>query len=96
MKNLVLLIFFCLISSPVLAKSASNYIFSGKNQQQIQANEQSDSALKEENAEQIWNYTVDDYIDRNYGSDASPAFSNRENINPNESDYGYGTADGVD
>ena len=31
-----------------------------------------------------------------YGSDQSPAFLHRENINPNESDYGYGSFDGYD
>lgn len=31
-----------------------------------------------------------------YGSDQSPAFLNRENINPNESDYGYGGFDGYE
>lgn len=33
-------------------------------------------------------------INQDYGCDQSPAFLNRENINPNESDYGYGATDG--
>lgn len=43
--------------------------------------------------------TSDDFYEDNvmqeYGSEASPAFLNRENINPNEDSYGYGTSDGV-
>lgn len=35
----------------------------------------------------------DEMIYEQYGSDQSPAFNNRENINPNESDYSYGSAD---
>lgn len=46
-------------------------------------------------SEQAWNETIDTAIYDQYGSEYSPAFSNRENMNPNESDYGYGTADGV-
>lgn len=37
----------------------------------------------------------DDVVVQEYGSEESPAFLNRENINPNEGSYGYGTADGI-
>jgi len=83
-------------SSDLLAQSESNYIFSGDSQQQIKANEQSDAGATEENAQQIWDNTVNDYVIRNYGSTESPAFSNREDINPNESDYGYGSTSGAE
>lgn len=42
----------------------------------------------------------DDYyremIAPGYGSDKSPAFLNRDDENPNEDSYGYGTPDGID
>jgi len=47
-------------------------------------------------SEQVWDGEEENYIYDNYGSEESPAFLNREKMNPNESDYGYGTADGVD
>lgn len=37
----------------------------------------------------------DDTVVPEYGSEESPAFLNRENMNPNEDSYGYGGADGV-
>lgn len=43
--------------------------------------------------------TTDAYFDNNvveqYGSEQSPAFLNRENINPNEDSYDYGSTDGM-
>lgn len=48
------------------------------------------------NSEQTWKDTVDTTIYNKYGSEYSPAFQNRENINPNESDYNYGASDGVE
>lgn len=95
MKNFVFLICFCLISSPVFAQNESNYIFSGKNQQQIQNANQDDSDDTREKAEQVWDETVNNYVTDHYGSDESPAFSNRENINPHEDQYDSGGADGV-
>lgn len=44
--------------------------------------------------EETWNDTHDTIIFDKYGSEDSPAFLNRENINPNESDYAYGHSDG--
>jgi len=38
----------------------------------------------------------DEMIYQQYGSDQSPSFNNREKINPNESDYSYGTSGGND
>ena len=35
-----------------------------------------------------------DEIYEQYCSNKSPAFNNRQNINPNESNYGYGQTDG--
>lgn len=46
--------------------------------------------------EKIWNKEQDKNIYENYGSEESPAFLNRENINPGEADYNYGSGDGVD
>lgn len=42
-------------------------------------------------SENTWNDEHDLKIYNNYGSEKSPAFLNRENINPNESDYGSGS-----
>jgi len=95
MKVFLLVICFCLISSPVFAKNESNYIFSGASKQQEQANEKSDAYEDEENAQQIWNDTINNYVQKNYGSEESPAFLNRDGINPNEADYGYGGASGL-
>lgn len=47
-----------------------------------------------EKSEQTWQDEHDEAIYDNYGSDQSPAFLNREKINPNESNYNYGTPDG--
>lgn len=47
-----------------------------------------------EASEKTWQGEHDEAIYDNYGSDQSPAFLNRENMNPNESDYGYGTPNG--
>jgi len=47
-------------------------------------------------SEKTWNEEQDETIYDNYGSEESPAYLNRENMNPNEADYDYGTADGVD
>lgn len=47
-------------------------------------------------SEKAWDAEHDEIIDNRYGSVYSPAFLNRENINPNEADYGYGSSDGDD
>ncbi len=36
-----------------------------------------------------------DNVTEQYGCEQSPAFLNRENINPNEDSYGYGGSDGI-
>lgn len=41
-----------------------------------------------------WKREHDEIIYQKYGSEDSPSFLNRENMNPNESDYGYGSTDG--
>ena len=47
-----------------------------------------------ENSEKTWQGEHDEVIFDHYGSDQSPSFLNREDMNPNESDYGYGSPDG--
>jgi len=44
-------------------------------------------------AERIWQGEQYQNIQDEYGSNQSPSFEGRENINPNESDYGYGEND---
>lgn len=39
--------------------------------------------------EDEWDKIYDQTIYNKYGSDQSPAFLNRDNMNPGESDYGY-------
>lgn len=51
-------------------------------------------SIKQEASEKVWQGEHDEVIYDNFGSDQSPAFLNRENINPTESDYGYGTPNG--
>lgn len=48
-----------------------------------------------EPSEYVWDKEEEEYIYDNYGSEYSPAFLNRQNMNPNESDYGYGSFDGL-
>ena len=59
----------------------------------IQPQKQSPQKLSA--AEKTWDEEEYEYIYENYGSQESPAFLNRENINPNEADYNYGSCDGV-
>ncbi|MFA7659522.1 MAG: hypothetical protein WCY19_08825 [Candidatus Gastranaerophilaceae bacterium] len=54
------------------------------------------SAQNSGSAEEAWSEEYNQTIYERYGSDESPAFNNRENINPNESDYGYGETDGYE
>lgn len=49
-----------------------------------------------ETSETTWNREQQDNIEDNYGSIYSPAFLNRENINPDESEYNYGSSDGIE
>lgn len=49
-----------------------------------------------ETSETTWNREQQDDIEENYGSIYSPAFLNRENINPDEAEYDYGSSDGVE
>ena len=64
----------------------------------IQSHSQSESGYGKpgSQSEDAWDAQQDDTIYNNYGSEESPAFLNRENINPNESDYGYGSTDGME
>lgn len=86
-----MLICFCLVSSSVWAQAQneSNYIFSGKPQQQ-----EIDEQVENCDSEETWQELHDQLIYDNYGCEDSPAFLNRENINPHESDYEYGSSDG--
>lgn len=84
MKKFVLL-FICLFSFsyPVFADEAapdnSNWGI-----QPITADQQ--KAKETSASEKTWNQEVNETIYDNYGSDESPAFLNRENIDPHESD----------
>ena len=85
MKNLIFLIFFLIFCSyPVLgddtAPNTSNWGVQPIPQNKLPIDKTFSPS------ENIWGNEQDDYIYNNYGSEESPAFLNRENINPNESD----------
>lgn len=96
MKKLILL-FICIVPTvicyPVFAAEAapddSNWGIQPVTKDWQRAQQTSSS-------EKAWDEEVNEKIYENYGSEASPAFLNRENINPGESDYDYGSGDGLD
>lgn len=94
-KKFALLIMSCMFSfcPAVLASDSS---VDDSNWGVYPQNRDEENAEETSSAEDIWNYERSDLIYNNYGSDQSPAFSNRENINPNECDYGYGSTDGLE
>lgn len=52
-------------------------------------NENTHQADEDTPTEDEWDKIYDQTIYNKYGSDESPAYLNRENMNPGESDYGY-------
>lgn len=89
-KVILLIMCFCLISYPVFADDAPA---DNSNWGVQPAYQDADDSSPSQDA---WDRERDEIIDRKYGSEDSPAFLNRENINPNEADYGYGSTDGYE
>lgn len=89
MKKIVLffMCLFCLCFS-VDAKDLTGCAVSLKNTPQSQDDIQDDNNAGSE-AEDVWEREYERALDEGYGSSQSPAFLNRENINPNEDEYDY-------
>lgn len=84
MKKAILLICLCLFYQPVFAKWDNNYCKIANNKT-VSNNQGSDT----EGADDFFN----ELILPEYGSDESPAFLNRENINPHEDSYNDNSPD---
>lgn len=57
----------------------------------VQSVPQDNQDNDESSAQDTWDRIHDQTIDKKYGSEDSPLFLNREEMNPNEQDYDYGT-----
>lgn len=89
-KFLTYLIFcLCLTTSTVIADESSN-----ANWGIAPVNDKEAAREAEYDDTQGSDDFFDEEIYDEYGSNKSPAFNNRQNINPNESDYGFGQTDG--
>jgi len=92
-KSIILvmcLLSFCL-SCPVIAQDLNPYTYKNN------LHQHKDEGLTTDNSDADTQDTDDFYnemINEQYGSNLSPDFNNRENINPNESDYSYGSSEG--
>lgn len=86
--------FICLCFCPLLAFADSSSV--DDTNWGVQPTLRPAQAITPEASEDVWNQQRNNIIDEKYGCDTSPGFLNRDNINPNESDYGYGGFDGVD
>lgn len=75
-----------LLAYPAMAQDEPYAGISGTVKEQ---NEDSQSDTDPQGSESDWDRMYDETVYERYGSTESPAFLNRENINPNESDYGY-------
>ena len=89
-KIIILLSLFLFVSSAFAQGERVSYDFDETNYRQNNDDSKNDKWDSDET-----DYFYTDLIEPYYGSDQSPAFLNRENINPNESDYGYGSTDGT-
>lgn len=101
MQSFILLIMcLCLFSYPAFAQSG-NYLSSSESRQETDDDDYTpdyEGMYTDElsPSERVWQETVDQKVYENYGSTSSPAFSGRENINPNEDSYDFGGADGTE
>lgn len=85
-KEVLLILCMCLLSYPAIAQDET-YTDTNKNVQQQNTN--NEPTTQPEGSESDWNLLYDQLVNERYGSIESPAFLNRENMNPNESNYGY-------
>lgn len=88
MKKIILLVCLCLISYPVWAGTFHSYAKAATNNVQNHEGQDDDTQGSDDFYREL--------IAPEYGSDKSPAFLNRDGMNPNEDSYGYGSTDGVD
>lgn len=94
MKKIVLLMsFLFLCSYPCVAFDSDAYSNIVKDRQMYNADNPKvqKNSSDTEGSDDFYN----ELINEDYGCDMSPAFLNRENMNPNEADYGYGGSDGM-
>lgn len=85
-KEVLLVLCMCLLSYSAIAQEeaySDTKETTGQQKQIINQNTQTESS------EQDWDLMYDQTVNERYGSIESPAFLNREEMNPNESDYGY-------
>ena len=94
MKKIISL-FICLFSFvyPVCAQDVNPYTYNNNTRQPKDQGLNTDNSTADmENSDDFYN----EMIKQQYGSNQSPAFLNREDINPNEDSYDYGYSGGDD
>lgn len=92
MHKIILVLSLFMFFSPVFAQGEMIcYDMDDENVKQNQDGTTSNDDYDSEDSDYYYN----ELIEPEYGCDQSPAFLNRGNINPNESDYGYGSTDGT-
>lgn len=92
MKNFLRLTLFLYFIFPGLSTNCEAYSEPNLDAQMLKADRP--GMQKQSSDTQGSDDFFNEMIYEQYGSIESPAFMNRENINPNESDYGYGGSDG--
>ncbi len=90
-KIILLLLCLCIMNCPIFAQGSLQQSKDGVDTDISEQNSEDEDSQDSEDSDDFYN----EIIYQQYGSDMSPAFMNRENINPNESDYGYGSTDGI-
>lgn len=88
MKKIVLLIICLFLFYSQAPARADDDSFDDSNWGVQPINKNEHPTDKTPSAEKVWNNLRDEKIYENYGSDKSPAFLNRENINPSDDDSG--------
>jgi len=86
--NIKVLLVLCmfLLSYPAIAQDET---CNGTNENIQQPNKNQQPNVNPGGSESDWDIMYDETIYERYGSTESPAFLNREEMNPNEGDYGY-------
>lgn len=88
-KSAYLILFLCLFSSPTIAIAENGSTGETYNvENQPYTSEQSTTDENDDDAQESDDF-YNELISPDYGSDQSPAFNNRGDMNPNESNYGY-------
>jgi hypothetical protein len=88
---LIVCVFSFLFVSPVFSQDFSqNMPQNGSRVQSTQGIPTDNNDSDTQDSDDFYN----EMIYEDYGSNQSPAFNNREDINPNESNYGFGSSGG--